>query len=457
MLIQQNNRARSDGSGFVHPSPEAEELVENARVRARQGLGRRERIGELTSSAGFLAAAVSLAALAPMQRETSIGMACALLVAYALASRIKFHVRTNYTVPTQLVFIPMLFLLPPALVPLLVAAAHLLGDLPDYVTGRRHSSRTLISISDSWYALGPALILVLAGAPGPQLDDWPLYTAVLAAQFAVDFLVTTVGEWYTLGLPPRLQLADSAWIYTIDALLSPLGLLAAGVQGEGHEVFLLVLPLVGVLAFLSRERLAHLEHAVELRNAYRGTTMLLGELIQEDDEYTGKHSHTVVSATLAVADALGLSAKRRRNAEFAALLHDIGKIAVPKKVLNKPGPLTPGEWALMKLHTIEGQRMLDRVGGVLQDVGEIVRASHERWDGSGYPDGLAGEKIPIEARIVSCCDAFDAMVSDRPYRPGMPVGDAVAELRNCAGRQFDPAVVEALIGLLPETRADLAA
>ena len=121
-----------------------------------------------------------------------------------------------------------------------------------------------------------------------------------------------------------------------------------------------------------------------------------------------------------VAEELKLDPWQRRRTEYAARLHDVGKIAVPKEIINKPGPLDPDEWGLMRQHTVEGERMLARVGGALSEVGAIVRGSHERWDGAGYPDGLAGEAIPIEARIVACCDAFDAMTTDRSYRSALP-------------------------------------
>jgi HD-GYP domain-containing protein (c-di-GMP phosphodiesterase class II) len=145
---------------------------------------------------------------------------------------------------------------------------------------------------------------------------------------------------------------------------------------------------------------------------------------------------------------MGLTPKQRRNVEFGALLHDVGKIAVPKEIINKPGPLTDDEWLVIKTHTIEGQRMLDRVGGLLSDVGRIVRSSHEKWDGSGYPDALKGDEIPVESAIVSCCDAFNAMTTDRSYRTAMSLDEAMDELRQNAGGQFSPAVVEALIGIL---------
>ena len=106
------------------------------------------------------------------------------------------------------------------------------------------------------------------------------------------------------------------------------------------------------------------------------------------------------------------------------------------------------EWVVIKTHTIEGQRMLDRVGGLLSQVGRIVRSSHEKWDGTGYPDGLMGNDIPVESAIVSCCDAFNAMTTDRSYRAAMSLDEAIRELRRNAGSQFSPAVVDALIGIL---------
>jgi HD-GYP domain-containing protein (c-di-GMP phosphodiesterase class II) len=170
--------------------------------------------------------------------------------------------------------------------------------------------------------------------------------------------------------------------------------------------------------------------------------------VEADDAYTGIHSRDVVELTLRVADELGLSARERRDAEFAALLHDVGKVRIPNEIINKPGPLTPEERAVMERHTIEGERLLHRVGGLLGEIGRVVRSCHERWDGKGYPDGLAGEQIPLLARIVACCDAFNAMTSDRSYRKAMPIADAVAELRRASGTQFDPVVVDALIASL---------
>jgi putative nucleotidyltransferase with HDIG domain len=236
-------------------------------------------------------------------------------------------------------------------------------------------------------------------------------------------------------------------VFTVDALLTPIGFLAAVAAALWSGAFLLALPLIALLHVFAKERTVRIDRTLELSSAYRGTAFLLGDVIEADDAYTGSHSRDVVSLALGVADRLGLDARTQRRVELAALLHDVGKIRVPNEIINKTGPLDDDEWALMKQHTVEGQRMLERVGGLLAEVGAIVRSCHERWDGAGYPDRLAGETIPIEARIVCACDAFNAMTTDRPYRRARTLEDARAELQRCTGTQFDPAVATALLAL----------
>jgi HD-GYP domain-containing protein (c-di-GMP phosphodiesterase class II) len=240
-------------------------------------------------------------------------------------------------------------------------------------------------------------------------------------------------------------------------LLAPLGLLIAASAARRPGVLLLALPVIGLLWLFARERRQRLDQTLVLSSAYRGTALLLGEAIEADDAYTGIHSREVVDLSLVLADEMGLDSTVRRNVEFTALLHDVGKIHVPKDVLNKPGRLNAEEWKILRRHTIEGERMLRQVGGSLASVGRFVRSSHERYDGDGYPDRLAGEEIPIESRIVSVCDAFNAMTTDRPYRAAMSVAEALAELRREAGRQFDPGVVTAFDSVVtapPEPRPD---
>jgi len=228
--------------------------------------------------------------------------------------------------------------------------------------------------------------------------------------------------------------------------------LAVASTRDDRYAFLLGLPLTGLLVYFARERKSRLDHALELSHAYRGTALLLGDMVEADDAYTGAHSQDVVSLVVAVCAHLGLDAAARRDAELAALLHDVGKVKVPKEILNKPGALTPEERAVVEQHTIDGERMLERVGGLLGRVGHLVRSCHERWDGAGYPDGLAGKEIPLVSRIVCACDALSAMTTDRPYRRALPLESAVAELRRCARTQFDPAVVDALLAVVGRRR-----
>src|SRR6266542_4223034 len=238
--------------------------------------------------------------------------------------------------------------------------------------------------------------------------------------------------------------------FLVDVALAPIGLLVALVAVDQPVAISFVLPLVGLLVVFARERRARIDHALELSHAYRGTALLLGDVVEADDAYTGSHSRDVVTLVLDVCDRMELKGRERRDAEFAALLHDVGKIKIPAEIINKPGKLTAEEWAVMQTHTVEGERLLSQVGGLLGNVGRIVRSCHEDWDGTGYPDGLVAEEIPLVARIVRCCDAFSAMTTDRPYRKARPVEEAVAELRRCSGTDFDPAVVDALAAVLEQ-------
>jgi HD-GYP domain-containing protein (c-di-GMP phosphodiesterase class II) len=426
------------------PSPAVEELLEGFDTSSPLPLTGRELVSECASAAAYLAVCAAMAALIPTGRPLEVPIAVALMVAYALASRVRFAIGYGFTVPTQLVFVPMLFLLPPGMVPAFAVAAALLGALPEFLRRQVHPSKVAVGIGDTWHAVGPALVLGLADMAGPDLSRWPVLVAALLAQLAFDAGTSTVRLWVGMGVRPGLQPPLLGWVGLIDVLLSPVGLLAAIASVDAPYTVLLLLPLLGVFAVFAAERRARLSQSLELSRAYRGTTLLLGDVLEADDEYTGVHSQGVVGLSVAVADAMGLSSSERRRVEFGALLHDVGKIAVPKHIINKPGPLTDDEWIVVKTHTIEGQRMLDRVGGLLSDVGRIVRSSHERWDGGGYPDGLAADQIPLGATIVSCCDAFNAMTTDRPYRPARPVEEALEELRAGSGTQFNPAVVEEL-------------
>jgi diguanylate cyclase (GGDEF)-like protein len=196
------------------------------------------------------------------------------------------------------------------------------------------------------------------------------------------------------------------------------------------------------------ERLyAHKELLAEFR---RGTAHepLLRTLAEREPELRA-HVADVSSLAVRVGQELGLAPDELEELRLAAELHDVGKLAIPDAVLQKSGPLDPTEWGFIHSHTLIGQRILG-AAPALRPVGAIVRSTHENWDGTGYPDGLAGEAIPLAARIIGVCDAYSAITSDRPYRAARTTAEAVAELRRCSARQFDPEVVELLCAVLAD-------
>jgi diguanylate cyclase (GGDEF)-like protein/putative nucleotidyltransferase with HDIG domain len=185
----------------------------------------------------------------------------------------------------------------------------------------------------------------------------------------------------------------------------------------------------------------------ELEGAFMRTLAVLSDALEAKDSYTAAHAREVADLAVEVGGALGMQTDERRTLSYGALLHDIGKIGVRSEILHKPSQLTAAEYEEMKEHTVVGARMLERIP-YFSNVHPLVRCSHERWDGDGYPDGLSGSAIPLGARVIGACDAFHAMTSDRPYRKAMSPQQAVAELERCSGTQFDPAVINALITVL---------
>jgi HD-GYP domain-containing protein (c-di-GMP phosphodiesterase class II) len=419
-------------------------------MRGRLRLSGTDGLIAVPLAGAFLATAVGGAFFLPPVRHFSPTTAVIAVLVYAAVSRVRFEVRNLWVVPTQLVLVPMLFMLPPRSVPLLVVAGLLLGKVPDFARGALRPSKAHFSLVDGWHSVGPVLVLSFAAGGSPSWMHVPLYLTALAAQFGADYIPGAIWSRSAFGLSLVEHARTMRVTFLVDAALAPVGLVVAIAAAGRAWGVLVVLPLVALLQVFARERQVRIDHALELGHAYRGTAMLLGDVIEADDEYTGAHSRDVVELVLGVADRLGLDPRQRQRAEFAALLHDVGKVKIPLEIINKPGPLDNTERALMNTHTIVGQTMLERIGGLLGDVGGIVRSCHEHWDGAGYPDGLAGEEIPFEARIVCACDAWSAMTTDRSYRKALPAEVALAELHACAGKQFDPRVVEALVAVLDQ-------
>ncbi len=413
------------------------------------------RRAELLGGTSFLICAGALALLDGVA-HFSLWTAAIYVLGIAVASNVRFDVGAGFTVPTQAVFVPMLFAVPVSTVPLLTALALAIGMTPKVLRGGISPSWLVTAASNSWFALGPALVLVLADDHTPDGRAGILILA-LAAQFAFDFAAAAVRDRLFGDLSLADLLHEVGPIYAIDAALAALGLVVAfAVPHHAEWPVVLIAPMFLVLRVFSKERRDRLHQMAELNDAYQGTALLLGDVVEADDTYTGEHSKSVVRLALDVADAMGLDDDHKRGIEFGALLHDVGKIAVPKEIINKPGKLNEREWKTIKTHTIEGQKMLEKIGGFMVDIGRIVRASHESWDGSGYPDGLKGEAIPLEARVVSACDAFNAMTTTRSYRRAMPLEHAIGEMHKCSGSQFDPSVVDALVEVVQAADASIA-
>ncbi len=231
-----------------------------------------------------------------------------------------------------------------------------------------------------------------------------------------------------------------------------LGALSAGTTNDARRFGTAELETLCRLADLGAVALEQARVRQELEHAVDSGVEAMAAAIDMRDDYTGEHSAEVVRLAALVGERLGLSEKALSELEIAARLHDVGKIGVPDAVLLKEGPLEAAEWEIMRQHPAWGAQLLCRVPG-LKHVSQIVRHAHERWDGSGYPDELSSVDIPLESRIISACDAYQAMTSDRPYRNALRPWIAVNELREGAGGQFDPDVVDVLVSELRTERS----
>jgi HD-GYP domain-containing protein (c-di-GMP phosphodiesterase class II) len=436
-------------SASKEPTLAEQLMLAETRRLAEVKKARRELRTEHVVNLAFIATVAALFMLPSPQPWNPVGAILSVIV-MSVAVRVRFDTPFGFTVASQLAFVPMLFVIPTAYVPIAVAAVLATQVVPGVLAGRVAPVRLMRSLANSWFAVGPALVFAIADVR-PDSAGPLLLLAALAAQFVGDLLAAAIYFRFSAGVSVRSQLNGSLWVYVIDAGLSVVALVVAEELHTASYAVLALLPLLALLKMFADERQERLGKLLELNDTYRGTALLLGDVIAADDHYTGEHSDGVVGLALAVGDALGLDQERRRNLEFGAMLHDVGKITIPKEIINKPGKLDPHEWEIIKSHPAAGQRMLDRVGGFMVEVGRIVRAHHERWDGGGYPDGLAGESSPLEARIITCCDSWSAMRTDRPYRRAMPFEAAAEQMIANAGSQFDPAVVRVMLPVLALT------
>jgi HD-GYP domain-containing protein (c-di-GMP phosphodiesterase class II) len=232
---------------------------------------------------------------------------------------------------------------------------------------------------------------------------------------------------------------------------------------EGHGAFIVAalpdeehygdreLRLFGGLAHQAKLAIANASNYEGLERTFVTTVEALANALEANDEYTSTHARWISDLSLRVGRELGLGDPALKRLELGALLHDIGKIGVPGTILSKPGRLSSTERAVIEMHPVLGEKIIAPIDR-LQEVRLIVRHCHERWDGRGYPDALAGEDIPLEARIIFVCDAYHAMTTDRPYRRKLSHPEAVRRLREGAGSQFDPKVVDVCLDVLERDR-----
>ena len=296
-----------------------------------------------------------------------------------------------------------------------------------------------------------------AAAVGPKHKPNMLVEEYSLADFPATRTVIDSGESLEISVSdPYADLAESRYLTEIGfarALISRLDVEGRGIgvveafrvedrpfrKDDPHHVDLLV----GFAA----NAYARIRLAERLESHYTETIEALSSALEARDPYTEAHTGRIRDLAGAMAVAMRLPADVRRAVRLGALLHDVGKIGIADSILRKAGPLDVSEWEQMRLHPEIGERMLRGIA-FLEHALPAIRSHHERWDGGGYPDGSAGEDIPIAARIIAVCDAFDAMTSDRPYRKAMSVEAACDEIRRCAGTQFDPTCAMLLVEMV---------
>jgi diguanylate cyclase (GGDEF)-like protein len=294
---------------------------------------------------------------------------------------------------------------------------------------------------------------------GLSADEAARYSGlVIPPEVAAPF-IHSMTEPFTLGpetlslLPPAYRAGDVGR----PALVAPLrwapdGFACIVVEADpGDEFSERQIRLARGIADIASLAMANTNRYEDLERAYVATVESLANALEAKDEYTHDHARALAQMAAAVGTEMGVRGEDLKRLQLAALFHDIGKIGVPSEILRKPGPLTAAERREIERHSEIGDQILSPVP-FLQPVRPLVRANHERWDGSGYPDGLRGEDIPLEARIVFVCDAFHAMTTDRPYRAALPEREAIRRIKLSSGTQFDPKLVEVFVRLHAEGR-----
>jgi len=339
------------------------------------------------------------------------------------------------------------------------------GLIVSALQGDRRWYRALFNVAEPALSTFAAALVFRSLTDAGTTGSWALTPGLLAATMAMSLTYFALNSWLTAlavalengGSPYRLWTRHALYLAVNDCAAAGLAVLVVTSGGTASLVLGgLVLPVL-VLSYLTYKTAADrvddaTRHAREVEQMYRATVETLAIAVDAKDQVTHGHIRRVQRHTVALARALGVTAEHDLKAlEAASLLHDVGKLAVPDYVLNKPGALSEAEFEQVKRHATKGAEILSAVTFPYPVV-PIVRHHHEQWCGRGYPDGLAGEQIPLGARILAVVDCFDAVTSDRPYRRRLTDEEAAAILLDRSGTMYDPAVVEAFIRLVPELR-----
>jgi HD domain len=428
------------------------DLLAAWRTRLAAPMEDRESVVVGSLALGYLAAAAVLLLVLPAGRELEPLVVVALFAAYVGVSRIRFEVGAGYVSAEQLVFVPLLFLVPLPLVLLLVPVAFALSDLPDILAGRAHRDRWMNALADSWYVLGSVSVLGLLapGAPSPELA--PVYAAALAAQVGLGTGAALVREYFVGRLALRDELRSAAAAYQLDVLLSPVGFaIACAATAWGPLALASLLPAALATLALSRAHSARCDRLVAEHEAYWRRFLADArrlELCGQDSVSSDWRSAPELA--LAVGAELGLPTAERT--ELAQAAQAAARSAALRDARAERRALVAEHMLRLAAAVIEGRLCRAGAGDLVPELGlerlrrqaDVVRLSRERYDGSGRPDGLRGEAIPLAARVIACCDAYSAMTSGRPHRTPMSGEIALEELRRGAGSRFDPEVVGAL-------------
>jgi len=330
--------------------------------------------------------------------------------------------------------------------PLIVVAIAVLSDLLAFRKGRT-LPKYIFNASQLTLAIGSSSLIYKMLNPAGQSITISFIGACLAALITCFFLnitfVTLILSFIQNENPYSIWLTNAKWTTPNFLSMAPLGMLIALIYVN--------IGFWGLVLFLVPLALARhsFQSYIDMRQAFLDTIQSLSAAIDAKDPYTRGHSQRVAEYAVALARELKWPEDKIELFRYAAITHDVGKIAIPENILQKNGKLTAEEFKVMEKHTITGSNIIKDIK-LFDKGGLIVTHHHERWDGTGYPAGLKGEQIPEGARILAIADAFDAMISDRPYRRALNPLSALQEIRNNAGTQFDPQMVEAFCKIFPK-------